>query len=292
MTAQTMTKAEAEKSAALNATSERLTKAETAASGLGGQVAAAEKRVLEHQQQVDEARLLIYSARGDVQDAKLRIESLKAFLDYCEKAVESSDNEAIEVAYDELNRHSTRQFAIAAVEPLTAEQMAWSIMTIGGLFERQRAAEEAALNKKTPFKPEEQNDEAKVAERARQVEDATYKKLDSNVAKFIKLFAAGAGQPQHDFFATVDQALFFANGGEIRSWLAPNAGNLTERLANIEEDTALAEEMYLGILTRRPTVEEIADVSQYLASRPDEKNGAIQEMVWALVTSTEFRFHH
>ena len=117
-------------------------------------------------------------------------------------------------------------------------------------------------------------------------------KLKGNVDKFAKLFGASAGQPQYDFFATAEQALFFSNGGELRGWLNPGGGNLTERLIKLEKPEKLAEELYLGVLTRRPTADEVADVAGYLESRKKDKSKAVQEMVWALVTSSEFRFHH
>ena len=119
-----------------------------------------------------------------------------------------------------------------------------------------------------------------------------FDKLKGNVAKFVTLFGPGAGQPQHEFFATVDQALFFSNGGELRGWLAPGGGNLADRLMKIDDPKALTEELYLSVLTRLPADDEAADVASYLATRPKEKSAVVQEMVWALITSTEFRFNH
>ena len=199
---------------------------------------------------------------------------------------------ALDEAYKELTGHWSRQFVIRPLEPLTAEQLAWSIMKINGLPAKQRAASAAAINKKTPLKPEEQKDAAKVAAREKQIDDAAYNKLKANVAQFVKLFAASAGQPQHDFVATFDQALFFANAGTVRGWIAPSGGNLADRLIKMDNPKELAEELYLGVLTRRPTDEEAATVTKYLAARPKEKSAAVQEVVWALLTSTEFRFNH
>jgi hypothetical protein len=97
-------------------------------------------------------------------------------------------------------------------------------------------------------------------------------------------------QPQQVFFATVDQALFFANGGNLASWLAPGGGNLTERLSNLQDPAAIADEMYMSILTRTPTAEEVALVRQSIESQPQAKSAIVQELAWALLTSAEFRF--
>ena len=108
----------------------------------------------------------------------------------------------------------------------------------------------------------------------------------------MKLFGAESGQPQDSFFATVDQALFFANGSQIRGWLSPAGENLTGRLLKIEAAPELASELYLSTLVRQPTAEEVKDVEGYLAARGEQKREAVQELAWALITSAEFRFQH
>ena len=185
-----------------------------------------------------------------------------------------------------------KQFGAAVLQPLSPEQLAWSTLRASGQFDRQRAAAKAEIDKKTPLKPEEQNNPEKIAERQKQVEQQTRAKLKPTIDKFVKLFGSAAGQPQDTFFATVDQALFFRNGGELRSWLNPSGENLTARLIKMEDAAALAEELYITVLSRRPSEKESQDVIQYLAARPEEKTVCVQELAWALLTSNEFRFHH
>jgi hypothetical protein len=48
----------------------------------------------------------------------------------------------------------------------------------------------------------------------------------------------------------------------------------------------------LSLYSRRPTDEERADVAQYLSERGKEHVPALQELAWAILTSTEFRFNH
>ena len=62
------------------------------------------------------------------------------------------------------------------------------------------------------------------------------------------------------------QALFLSNGRQIQSWLAPSSGKLVGRLAGLADATAIAEELYLSLYSRRPTEEERAEVARYLAS--------------------------
>ena len=104
--------------------------------------------------------------------------------------------------------------------------------------------------------------------------------------------AGAAGQPQGDFFATADQALFVENAGAINSWVAPAGDNVTERIAKQSDPRAAAEELYLAVLTRLPTEDEMAHVVALLSNRETDKAAAAQELVWGLLNSAEFRFNH
>ena len=131
-----------------------------------------------------------------------------------------------------------------------------------------------------------------MAQRTKEVETGTLAKLTAHTAEFIKKFGGAPGQPQNQFFATVDQALFLANGNMVQAWLAPAADNLVDRLVKMEDHNAIAEELYLSILTRRPSAEEVTDIQQFLMERKEEKAQGVQEIAWALLTSAEFRFSY
>jgi hypothetical protein len=132
----------------------------------------------------------------------------------------------------------------------------------------------------------------KLAEREQQIEQQTHDKLKAHVAAYIGLFGHAAGQPQRDFFATVDQALYFANAGVLQSWLNPTGENLLGRLVKLNEPQQVAEELYISVLTRSPTPEEITAVTNYLQSRTSDRPVALQELAWGLITSNEFRFSY
>lgn len=183
-------------------------------------------------------------------------------------------------------------FTIAALKPLTAEQICWSVLRISGVEAQYRAAAVAELDKESPLPEGAANDPAQMAARARDVEQRTYDKLKGNVGAFVRVFAAGAGQPQGDFFATADQALFVANGPSVNAWIAPAGGNVTERVAQAQDPAAAASDLYETVLSRSPTAEETAEVAKRLSVDPAEKGAAARDLVWGLVTSAEFRFNH
>jgi hypothetical protein len=161
-------------------------------------------------------------------------------------------------------------FAVAILKPLSPEQLAWSAMQATGLTD----AERTALGKKA-------NDQA------------LYARLVSNERAFVATFSGQPGQPQdQNFLPTIEQALFVSNGPLLRSWLAPRPGNLTDRLGKLARSEDVAEELYLSILTRRPSDEERNEVVDYLKSRDKDRAAAFGELAWALLASTEFRFNH
>jgi hypothetical protein len=114
-----------------------------------------------------------------------------------------------------------------------------------------------------------------------------------NVATFVRLFGGQPGQPEgQSFQATLDQALFLENGDLVRSWLTPRPGNLTDRLLKLQDAQTVTEELYLSVLTRRPSEEERKEVAGYLKARSQDRLAALQELAWALLASAEFRFNH
>ncbi len=120
------------------------------------------------------------------------------------------------------------------------------------------------------------------------MEQTLHDRLKGNEAPFVSQFGRAAGQPQEASDSTVHQALFLANGEPVNSWVDGFAG----RLAAIADNNALADDLYLSILTRRPSQEDRNDLVAYLATRPADRKGAVKDLAWALFTSSEFRFSH
>jgi hypothetical protein len=158
---------------------------------------------------------------------------------------------------------------VALLKPLSPEQMAWGLMQATGVTDGAR------LSLGGP----------------KATEAALYARLSGNVAPFVATFAGPPGTTPN-FDATIDQALFLANGALIRSWLAPAKGNLTDRVQTAASPDAAAEELYLSVFARLPSAEERKEVTDFLASRQADRGKAVQELAWALLASAEFRFNH
>lgn len=231
---------------------------------------ALQNKATEHQKKITNASAMLVQQKNDLQ-----------------QALESRTQLA-----EQLQGQLADRLLMGRVSPLGAEQLAWSILIATGQAERQRAAEAAKLNKEKPLSAEDQKNQEKVTAREAAIDAATHATLFKQVKSFLPLFAAGVGQPQHDFFATADQALYLANGNDLRTWLAPVSGNLTDRLNKLDDVNKLTEELYLTVLCRFPVDSEIKMVDEYLKARNDQRAEAIQELAWALLTSAEFRFQY
>jgi hypothetical protein len=95
-----------------------------------------------------------------------------------------------------------------------------------------------------------------------------------------------------EFEPTAAQALFLLNSNYVQTHLLAK-GNLAQALSALSEDAALARRAYLSILGRPPSPEETALVSRYLRERGAKVRAeACRELVWALISSAEFRFNH
>lgn len=162
-------------------------------------------------------------------------------------------------------------FAQASLRPLSPEQLAWAMLQATGVTD----AERQALGDKA-------------------TDDAVAAKFAGIENQFINLFGSEPGDSKPEFDITVDQALFLSNDPTVVGWLAPRPGNLTDRLSKQPADNpqAVADELYLSVLTRLPTTDESNETRDYLAPRTADRPAALQELVWALVTSAEFRFNH
>lgn len=154
-------------------------------------------------------------------------------------------------------------FLVALEKPLSAEQLLRSVLLVTG--ELSRVLPNGAA------------------------ESADYDKLRD---RFVKAFAAPPREPETEFAPSVKAALFLSNDSVVLGWLAPQSGNLADRLVQISESDKFADELYFSVLSRSPTAEERADAAAFLTKHADKRPKAIGELIWSLIASTEFCVNH
>jgi hypothetical protein len=152
-------------------------------------------------------------------------------------------------------------FAVAQVRPLTPMQMAVSLKV--ATMDQQASAD--------------------LVRSAQVLEE-----LPKNSEKMASLFA----QPGTNFQVGVGEALLFANSESLLRELLSPPHNLASRLQK-EPDLSRRVQMAIAtVLSRQAKPEEIQVAVSYLEQRANRPEEGCQQLVWALLTSPEFRFNH
>ncbi len=89
------------------------------------------------------------------------------------------------------------------------------------------------------------------------------------------------------------EALLFSNGKRItQELLADGDGRLVGRLKQIAAPAEQIDLAVRNVLSRPPDDEDRRVLAEYLAERTDRPEDACRQLVWALLTCSEFRFNH
>lgn len=253
-------------------------------------VESTEQEMKAAEEKLNAAQATLAAKMGESESLKQKVVALQTEIQTDEQKAAAALSE-IPVLQQGITERLAQRFYVSNLRPQSPEQFAWSVMQVTGVVDSYQKAVTVELDKASPMDAAALADPAKVAARTKQVEAGVFEKLKGNADVFVRLFGAGAGQPQ-DFFSTVDQALFFSNGGTIVGWLAPSDSNLTGRMMKLEDPAAVADELYLGVLCRFPSDVEKNEVKEFLTKRAAEKPAAVVELAWGLISSAEFRFNH
>jgi Protein of unknown function (DUF1549)/Protein of unknown function (DUF1553) len=159
------------------------------------------------------------------------------------------------------DRPNRNLFAVAEVKPLTPYQLARSLSL---------AAQDPQSFADPKLKPRDR------ASRISQAANA------SNASRFQ--------QPGENFQVSADEALFFTNSPEMQKTYLN--GGLVRRLEQIKDPAKVAETAVWSVLSRPPTKEELHVLTEYLSKRTDRPKQARRQIVWSLMTGSEFRFNY
>jgi Protein of unknown function (DUF1549)/Protein of unknown function (DUF1553) len=156
-------------------------------------------------------------------------------------------------------------FAVALVRPLTPMQLATSL--------RLATIDPASLP------PELRSEQFE-----RQIQT-----LEESARSLATSFATSGGDPQ----IGVSEALLFSNGKKLtHELLSDGPGSLVGRLEHTPVDADVVGLAVRNVLSRPPDGEELRALSAFLAERTDRPDDARRQLVWILLTDSEFRFNH
>jgi hypothetical protein len=110
--------------------------------------------------------------------------------------------------------------------------------------------------------------------------------------KGAEALAKNFPQPGENFQVGVSEAMLFANNETMLKELLEGTGTLTKRLMSESDPAARVDLAVRSVLSRPARREEVQAISAYLEQRADRLESACQQVIWALLTSAEFRFNH
>jgi hypothetical protein len=126
------------------------------------------------------------------------------------------------------------------------------------------------------------------------------KTADARAKKYRELEgqASGLAKPgtldgrAEKYQASTGEALFLSNRADVQKLMAPSGKNLVARLAALPENGTMVDTAVWTVLGRAPETDERTFLAEWVAGRKGDRAKACGELVWALVTSAEFRFNH
>jgi hypothetical protein len=128
------------------------------------------------------------------------------------------------------------------------------------------------------------------APRSEEDKDAAGERLKNLREYFVKVFANPPREPEVEFEPSIAGTLFALNNPLILDLFARRPGNLVDRLAELPDEEAV-NELFLSILSRRPSDEDRADVRAMLEQATDRER-TLGRIAWALWSSNEFFINH
>jgi hypothetical protein len=107
-------------------------------------------------------------------------------------------------------------------------------------------------------------------------------------ALFDRLFGVDPSVANEDVMGTIPQALFLMNGPIVSNRIQARPGTvLGEVLSTAPNPRAALGALYLRVLSRQPTKEEVEICSRYMGAVANQAE-AFEDIYWSLINSTEF----
>ena len=106
-------------------------------------------------------------------------------------------------------------------------------------------------------------------------------------------FASSIAPASDDLQIGVNEALLFSNSDKVtREFLADGNDKLLGRVKSASDSTKAIDLIVRSVLSRPPTQEDQKVLGEYLGRRTDRQPEAYRQVIWALVSGSEFRFNH
>ncbi len=246
---------------------------------------------------------VVMDQKSDYQQQKQRLNLLRRWLAQRDQQLHRNTNDSsggpgtedqpLDLIEQDLLESWRRGFGLRRVRGLSPEQLTGATYTALEMYVPAREKALADWQSMSHANPADKEDVKK--RQSYLVKALAVNMWDTVEDLVVSRFSLAAGSPQDGFFATVDQALTIQNDPSFQNWLKPSPGNLVQRLSAEKDPNRLAEQLYLSLVCRLPDDEERSMVGDFLRRHSEDANveapaAVVQELVWGLLASAEFRF--
>jgi hypothetical protein len=120
--------------------------------------------------------------------------------------------------------------------------------------------------------------------------DTSGGKITGPIAEYMRIYFGKPTNGQGEFQGGLMEHLFLNNSDDLRALIRRRKGNLADAISTGPFEQRV-ERLFLSVLSRRPTEKEREKFIAYL--KGDVKgNSRVEEAIWVLLNSSEFRFQH
>ncbi|HSQ55509.1 MAG TPA: DUF1549 domain-containing protein [Gemmata sp.] len=118
-------------------------------------------------------------------------------------------------------------------------------------------------------------------------------KAIEQIENSVRGFASLIAQPGDNFQIGVGEALLFSNGDRVmKEFLTDGGGTVLGRVKSMKEPKEAITLLVKTVYGRSPTADEVDALVGYIGKRKGREAEAYRQVLWALVTGTEFRFSY
>ncbi|MDA0834007.1 MAG: DUF1549 domain-containing protein, partial [Planctomycetota bacterium] len=106
-------------------------------------------------------------------------------------------------------------------------------------------------------------------------------------------FAGQIDVPGENFQVSITESLLFSNGPQVQNeFLAEGGDRLLTYILTLTDPTQQIPKASLAVLSRQPEADETAQYQEFLNARAERPTFAWQQLLWALLAGSEFRFNY
>jgi hypothetical protein len=158
-----------------------------------------------------------------------------------------------------------KYFAVGRLRPLTPQQYALSMVLATGETGFEKVTDAAGRSKR-------------------------YRELEGQATGLTRLDALDPRSDRYE--SSTVEALFMSNHSDVQKLTAKAGNNLVARLTAMTDNGQLVDTAIWTLLSRAPDADERTLLVRWVEERKQDRAKAVGELVWALMTSAEFRFNH